>query len=257
MTVTSQQAGSIVLGTATAFPANTSLYSGLASTLEASLRSSPSSAFTSDTSFTSQYGPVAFGSFNLVGFSTFGMTAPSAKSARVPHSEGSNDSRATASQLQTDADTLQPIAVASLARIEKYGTYIPIDGYSPPPPPLSPPPPPISPLPPGATAAPTVTATTPTPTPTTSSSSVGAAPLHDLGPSAYEVSTRSSSRQQQAVVAVVAVASAYSQIGTVITATNTHAAAVRASEMGVGCACASWLGPVLIARSRPINLHHR
>ena len=173
--VTSQQAGSIMLGTTMTFPANTSQYSGLASSLRASLQSNPSSAFASDSSFLSQYGPVTFDALNSVGMQTgpFSSLAPSAEPVYVAQIEGSTDNPAAAQEGPSADGVLHPIAAANLARIEGYGTFIPVDGYSPPPPPLSPPPPPISPPPLGATAAPTVIAATPTPTPTESSSSVG------------------------------------------------------------------------------------
>lgn len=151
-----------------AFPANASLYAGLASSLQASLQTTPTSAFTSDSSFTSQYGPVTFDAFNSVGVASAETPVDAATAAQV---ESSLDSPTAAPGLASVGGTLRPAQAASLARIEGYGTFIPVDGYSPPPPPLAPPPPPIPPPPPGATAAPTVA--TPAPTPTGTSSSVG------------------------------------------------------------------------------------
>lgn len=162
-----------MLGTSITFPANTSQYSGLASSLRAALQSNPSSAFASDSSFLSRYGPVTFDALNSVGMQTgtFSSLAPTVEPVHIAQIEDGIVSPAAAPEVQSAGDVLRPIAAANLARIEGYGTFIPVDGYSPPPPPLSPPPPPISPPPPGATAAPTVVAATPTPT--ASSSSVG------------------------------------------------------------------------------------
>ena len=168
VTVTSQQAGSIVLGTTVAFPAATPVYSSHASSLESSLHTNPQSAFTSDASFASQYGPVAFDSFSLqAGVAT---AAPPRASLGAAGIEGGADTPPAVSPPPA-LDVLRPIEAVSAARVHiEYGTFIPVDGYSPPPPPPSFPPPP------GATVAPTVAATlTPTPTPTTASSSVGAA----------------------------------------------------------------------------------
>ena len=65
-TVTSQQAGSIILGTSVAFPSNTSTTAGLAASLQAYLKASPMAAFASDTSFASDYGAVTFSGFQSV-----------------------------------------------------------------------------------------------------------------------------------------------------------------------------------------------
>lgn len=67
VTITSQQAGSIVLGTLIGFPADSFTLSGFAASLQAHLMASPMAAFTSDSSFASDYGPVSFSRFNLVG----------------------------------------------------------------------------------------------------------------------------------------------------------------------------------------------
>lgn len=195
VTVTTQQAGSLVLPTALAFPAPTPLYTTLASSMEASLRTNPPSAFTSDPSFASQYGPVTFQGFSFVGPGGTALSPGPPDAAGVEGSldsspsEGSLDSSPGAPGLQALGEVLRPIEAAKLARIEGYGTFIPVNGYSPPPPPpnppSSPPSPPLS-LPPGATAAPTVTATpgvaspgaatpTPTPAPAETSSSVSLA----------------------------------------------------------------------------------
>lgn len=173
--LTSQQAGSIVLGTVLNFPSNSSSYAALAASLEAYLQTSPNAVFDSDSTFASQYGPVTFSSFNSVGLQ---LVVPSLDQSDPAQVEGSVDSPFAAPELHTQSNDLSPIEAGDMARIEStYGTYIPVDGYSPPPPPSSPPPPPIPPPPPGATAtastAATAAAATPTPTPTAVSSAVG------------------------------------------------------------------------------------
>lgn len=179
VTVTSQQAGSLMLATAMIFPAANPPYPSPAPSLEASLRTNPASAFISDSSFASQYGPVTFDGFGLMGVG--GGAAPTPAPPGAAEVEGSLDNPPDGPGLQALGEVLPPIEAARLARIEGYGTFIPVTGYSPPPPSPPPPPqPPVAPPPPGATAAPTVAATqgvttptsTPTPTPTGTSSSV-------------------------------------------------------------------------------------
>lgn len=173
--VTSRQAGSIVLGTALGFPTNSTSYAALAASLEDYFQTSPNAVFASDSTFASQYGPVTFSSFNSVGLNS--TTAPLPQSG-FAQNEGNADVPSAAPELLTLGASLSPIEAGDMARIESngYGTYIPVNGYEPPPPPASPPPPPASPPPPGATTASNAaTATaTPTPTPTETSSAVGA-----------------------------------------------------------------------------------
>ena len=174
--VTSQQAGSIVLGTALDFPSNTTSYAALAASLETYFQTSPNAVFASDSTFASQYGPVTFSSFNSVGLHSTPAPLPQSGFAQI---EGNVDLPSAAPELLNLGASLSPIEAGDMARIESngYGTYIPVNGYEPPPPPpASPPPPPASPPPPGATIASTAaTATaTPTPTPTETSSAVGA-----------------------------------------------------------------------------------
>ena len=173
--VTSQQAGSIVLGTALDFPSNTTSYAALATTIY--FQTSPNAVFASDSTFASQYGPVVFSNFNSVGLNFTTALLPQSGFAQI---EGNVDTPSAAPELLTLGASLSPIEAGDMARIESssYGTYIPVNGYEPPPPPpTSPPPPPPSPPPPGTTTASTGTATataTPTPTPTATSSAVGA-----------------------------------------------------------------------------------
>ena len=173
--VTSQQAGSIVLGTALDFPSNTTSYAALATTIY--FQTSPNAVFASDSTFASQYGPVVFSNFNSVGLNFTTALLPQSGFAQI---EGNVDTPSAAPELLTLGASLSPIEAGDMARIESssYGTYIPVNGYEPPPPPpTSPPPPPPSPPPPGTNTASTGTATatpTPTPTPTATSSAVGA-----------------------------------------------------------------------------------
>lgn len=170
--LTSQQAGSIVLGTSLVFPSNSSTYAALAASLEAYLQTNPDAAFASDSTFTSQYGPVVFSGFNSVGLDP---NAPPLYQSDFAQVEGSVDTSPAAPELHIQGASLAPIEAGDMARIEStYGTYIPVGGYSPPPPPLSPPPPPFSPPPPGSTTATAAATTTATPTPTATSSAVGA-----------------------------------------------------------------------------------
>ena len=176
--VTSQQAGSIVLGTTVDFPSNSTSYAALAASLEEYFQTSPDAVFASDSTFASQYGPVTFSSFNSVGLNFTTALLPQSNFAQI---EGNVDVPSAAPELLTLGASLSPIEAGDMARIESngYGTYIPVNGYEPPPPPpASPPPPPASPPPPGATTASTAataTATaTATPTPTETSSAVGA-----------------------------------------------------------------------------------
>lgn len=69
--VTSQRAGSVILGTTVTFPLNSSTTAGLAAYLQAYLKASPMAAFKSDGSFASDYGAVSFSSFTSVGIGIF------------------------------------------------------------------------------------------------------------------------------------------------------------------------------------------
>lgn len=175
--LTSQQAGSIVLGTALDFPSNSTAYAALAASLETYFQTSPNAVFASDSTFASQYGPVVFISFNSVGFNSTTALLPQSSFAQI---EGNVDVPAAAAEMLTLGASLSPIEAGEMARIESsnYGTYIPVNGYEPPPPPpASPPPPPPSPPPPGTNTASSATATanpTATATPTATSSAVGA-----------------------------------------------------------------------------------
>ena len=165
--LTSQQAGSIILGTALDFPSNSTSYAALAATLEAFLETSPNAVFASDSTFASQYGSVTFSSFDSVGLDFSVLQLLQSDSAQL---EGSIVAPSTAPGVYALSSTLSPIEAGDMARIESsYGTYIPVNGYSPPPPPPSPPPPGSPPPPPPASTA-TATAT---PTPTATSSAVG------------------------------------------------------------------------------------
>ena len=170
--LTSQQAGSIVLGTALQFPSNSSAYRSIASYLQARMLSSSSAIFSSDSAFASDYGPVTFSGFDSVGES---LTAPPVmRDSELAQTEGNIDGTSAASTSHTQGREIASVEAGDIASAE-YGTFIPVNGYSPPPPPpasASPPPRPgTTASTPATTAA--ATATTSTPSPTTASSAVG------------------------------------------------------------------------------------
>ena len=171
--LTSQLAGSIILGTALDFPSNSTSYAALAATVEAFLGTSPNAVFASDSTFASQYGSVVFSSFNSVGLDLSVLRLLQSDPAQA---ESGTVAPSAAPGVYALSSTLSPIEAGDMARIESsYGTYIPVNGYSPPPPPPSPPPPESPPPPPPAstTTASSAATATATPTPTATSSAVG------------------------------------------------------------------------------------